>query len=255
MGLASEFPPFTAEQVEVLKQEQRFADVPLERTAELDDTTIVQMCAALLRGNRVKLSYDQLAKLAAASDFEHTDMSQRGNVDFERVIIPDPQALSTEELIATREYARDVETQSLEEVIEGCVANLRLYGFCVVDHVVPREQVDAVRYELSDGMPKPGERTQEQRFRLGPNGSAQSESELIHQPLYCQSLCHPAVVGIAQTMLDAHVRIAQHGRRNVGSDDQMENGEPGGFGPVANRGPLGREWHTGEQRCCPPPPS
>jgi hypothetical protein len=54
-------------------------------------------------------------------------MSQRGNVDFERVIIPDPQALSTEELIATREYARDVETGSLEEVIEGCVANLRLY--------------------------------------------------------------------------------------------------------------------------------
>lgn len=100
---------------------------------------------------------------------------------------------------------------------------------------MPREQVDAVRYELSDGMPKPGERTEEQRFRLGPNGSAQSESELIHQPLYCQSLCHPAVVGIAQTMLDAHVRIAQHGRRNVGSDDQMENGEPGGYGPVANR--------------------
>jgi hypothetical protein len=56
-GLASEFPPFTAEQVEALKQEQRFADVTLERTAELDDTTIVQMCAALLRGNRVKLSY------------------------------------------------------------------------------------------------------------------------------------------------------------------------------------------------------
>jgi hypothetical protein len=188
--LGSELPPFTEEQLAVLRAEQqrpacKFVGVPLDQVAELDDATIVQMCSALMRSN-VKLTYDQLAQLAAANDFEHTDMDQRGNVDFERVMIPDPDALSTEELIATREYARDVETHSLEELIEGCVASLRLYGFCVVDHVVPRDMVDAVRHELSEGMPKPGDRTAEERYREGPSGSSQTESELIHQPLYCR---------------------------------------------------------------------
>eukprot|EP01045_Picozoa_sp_COSAG04_P019020 COSAG04_NODE_1808_length_5520_cov_1.952038_1_plen_42_part_10 len=42
-------------------------------------------------------------------------MAQRGNRDFEAVRIADPEALTTEELIETREYARDVETDSLEE--------------------------------------------------------------------------------------------------------------------------------------------
>jgi hypothetical protein len=44
--------------------------------------------------------------------------------------------------------------------------------------------------------------------------------------------------------MDAHVRIANVGHRNVPSDDQAPDGELGGFGPAANRGPNGREWHT-----------
>ena len=38
---------------------------------------------------------------------------------------------------------------------------------------------------------------------------------------YAKSLCHPAVVGIAKTMLDAHCRIANVGHRNIPSDDQV----------------------------------
>ena len=40
----------------------------------------------------------------------------------------DEAALSTEELKATRAYARDVETDSLEEVISACSENVRRYG-------------------------------------------------------------------------------------------------------------------------------
>ena len=180
----------------------------------------------------------------------------------------DEAALSTEELKATREYARDVETDSLEEVISACSENVRRYGvrarsisaplphcaltrgaasplpaaqpltsvnvrvaqFCVVDHVVPREDVAAAHWELSDdgGLAE-----------LQPD-----KSEITVQPTFAKALCHPAVVGIAKTLLDADCRIANVGHRNVASDDQAPVGERGGFGPAANRGPHGREWHT-----------
>ena len=252
---------FTAEQVAVLRAEQanpncKFADVDLSRCSEsgavvvdvgerldLHEAMIVQMGAALRRAS-VELTEEQQRALGGASEFTYTDMAQRGNRDFEAVRIPDPEALTTEELIETREYARDVETDSLEEVIAGCVASLRRYGFCVVDHVVPREMVPAVYHELSAGMEETmAQLSPEERQRPGPNGTTMGASEIVYQPLYQQSLCHPAVVGIAKTMLDAHVRIAQCGRRNVASDDQAEDGL-GGYGPAANRGPLGREWHT-----------
>ena len=238
---------FTAEQVEVLRAEQANPNCKFAGVDDLgrctDEAMIVQMGAALRRAS-VELTEEQQRALGAASEFTYTDMAQRGNRDFEAVRIPDPEALTTEQLIETREYARDVETDSLEEVIAGCVASLRRYGFCVVDHVVPREMVPAVYHELSAGMEETmAQLSPEERQRPGPNGTTMGANEIIYQPLYQQSLCHPAVVGIAKTMLDAHVRIAQCGRRNVASDDQAEDGL-GGYGPAANRGPLGREWHT-----------
>ena len=68
--------------------------------------------------------------------------------------------------------------------------------------------------------------------------------DIVLQPLFKQYVCHPAVVGIAQTILDNHVRIAHSAGRNVPSDDQAADGELGGYGRAENRGPLGREWHT-----------
>ena len=122
---------FTAEQVEVLRAEQanpncKFAGV-VDLSQCTDEAMIVQMGAALRRAS-VELTEEQQRALGGASEFTYTDMAQRGNRDFEAVRIPDPEALTTEELIETREYARDVETDSLEEVIAGCVASLRRYG-------------------------------------------------------------------------------------------------------------------------------
>jgi hypothetical protein len=180
---------------------------------------------------------------APSVDYE----SHRGNTQpmWRREVDDAPDILTTEELIATRAYARDLEKDSLDEVISGCVASLRRYGFCMVDHVVPRDQVDAVRHELSTEGHAEASRglSDADRVREGPRGPTQMH-EIVLQPLYQQHLCNPAVVGIAQEMLDAHCRIAQAGRRNVASDDQAAEGEAGGFGPVLNRGPDGREWHT-----------
>ena len=157
----------------------------------------------------------------------------------------DPAALSTPQLQRSREYARDLEVHSLGEVVSGCVASLRKYGFCMVDHVVPRAEVAAVRHELStEGYAQAiAGLSEEDRLREGPRGPV-GMHEIALQPLYQRYLAHPAVVGIAKHMLDAHCRIAQAGRRNVLSDTQAPAGEVGGFGPAANRTPDGREWHT-----------
>ena len=138
-------------------------------------------------------------------------------------------------------------------MLTGIDVDVCIVQFCVVDHVVPREMVPAVYHELSAGMEETmAQLSPEERQRPGPNGTTMGANEIIYQPLYQQSLCHPAVVGIAQTILDAHVRIAQSAGRNVASDDQAADGERGGFGPAANRGPLGREWHTVREPWLPP---
>jgi hypothetical protein len=147
----------------------------------------------------------------------------------------DEAALTTAQLVATRAYARDAETHDLEEVIAACSLSLRRYGFCCVDHVIPGKDVEQVKRELSDGLQQ----------HLATLGTQRPRSEIVLQPTFARYLCHPAIVGIAQTMLDAHVRIANVGHRNLLSDDQASHGF-GGFevGPKENRGPHGREWHT-----------
>lgn len=183
-----------------------------------------------------------------APPFEHTPYHHyRGNIGPQGLGWQHPAdeaALTTEELKATRAYARDCEVHSVDEIIAHCSDSLRRYGFCCVDHVVPRDMVDAVYYELSEGQAKKIEAlTPEQRQRPGPDGKPRAMAFLPLQPLYCEYVCHPAVVGIAQTVLDSHVRIAQSAGRNVASDDQSADGT-GGFGPLENRGPLGREWYA-----------
>ena len=150
--------------------------------------------------------------------------------------------LGSAELTATRAYAFDCEASSVDEVIAGAARALQLYGFAVLDHVVPRAEVAAVAHEISDGMdaalaaaPPPQ--------RVGAGGVAQSRHDVVLQPLYQRHVCHPAVVGLARTALDAHVRLAQWSRRNIPSDAQMPAVQPGGFGPVEGRGEFMREYH------------
>jgi hypothetical protein len=90
-----------------------------------------------------------------APPFEHTPYHHhRGNLGPEGLgwqHEPDEAALSTAELVASRAYARDCERHGTEEVIAGCSESIRRYGFCVVDHVVPRDVVPAMYDELSTG--------------------------------------------------------------------------------------------------------
>ena len=66
-----------------------------------------------------------------------------------------------------------------------------------------------------------GDLAPEEKLRPGPDGQTRGMALLgpTLQPLFSQFVCHPAVVGIAQTILDSHVRIANSGSRNLSSDE------------------------------------
>ena len=165
-----------------------------------------------------------------------------GDFGFASDLEPDPAALSTAELVASRAYA--FPASDGERAVAGCVESLRRYGFCVLDRVIPEAAVPAVHDELATVQRRLDAMPAEQRQRPGPNGRAASVNPLVLTPKYAEQLAQPVVAAVARSMLDSHVRIAMQNDRIILSDDDTPNGEPGGFGPIPNRGPDGREWHT-----------
>lgn len=59
----------------------------------------------------------------------------------------DPEA-ATADLARSRAYAFNCAALPLEEVVAGCVDSLSRYGFCVIDNVIPADEVDGIREEV-----------------------------------------------------------------------------------------------------------
>jgi hypothetical protein len=57
-------------------------------------------------------------------------------------------ATFTAELDQSRAYAFDPKILSVEEVVEGCAGSLNSCGFCVIENVIPTEEVPAIRQEI-----------------------------------------------------------------------------------------------------------
>ena len=68
------------------------------------------------------------------------------NRDLLRQATHDPEAF-TAELIRTRAYAFDA-TDPVDEVVKGSIDSLSKYGFCVIDNVIPPNQVGDIREEV-----------------------------------------------------------------------------------------------------------
>eukprot|EP01051_Picozoa_sp_SAG22_P002282 SAG22_NODE_100_length_20558_cov_10.189305_17_plen_412_part_00 len=172
-----------------------------------------------------------------------------GDLGFEPTRQVDRSAPSTQALVVSRSYARSAVTDSEDEIVAGCTDSLRRFGFAVIDSVIPPEAVAGVRDELSTAAERRRQLSHTEQARPGPNGRVGRVNEFVLTPLFAEHVGHPAVGAVVRTMLDSHVRIAMQNTRVIPSDDDTPDGEPGGFGPVANRGPNGREWHT-DVSCC-----
>lgn len=58
-----------------------------------------------------------------------------------------PEAVA-DDLVRDRSYAFSAESLPVEEVVEGCTDSLNLYGFCVIDNLIPSGEVDDIREEV-----------------------------------------------------------------------------------------------------------
>ena len=59
----------------------------------------------------------------------------------------DPASVANN-LARNRSYAFSTEALSIDEVVEGCADSLDRYGFCVIDDLIPSDEVDAIRVEV-----------------------------------------------------------------------------------------------------------
>ena len=179
----------------------------------------------------------------------------------------DPEAISAE-LARTRAYAFSAATDPVDDAVAGCADSLRRYGFCVIDNVIPADQVDAIREEivaaeakvkgniqaikdLSDRTGLGGEEllsaaaanNVELRSVRRTGYPPKPPNDIIWMPRYAQHLPNPVVTAVARRVLDDHLRIAQLHPRNIATD--APDGTPGGFGGPKHRGRADtREWHT-----------
>ncbi|MDE0024622.1 MAG: phytanoyl-CoA dioxygenase family protein [Spirochaetaceae bacterium] len=163
------------------------------------------------------------------------------------------------ELARTRRYAFDAASLPAEQVVAGCAESLHRYGFTVIDHAIPPDQVASVRDEVVAAEAVISRNIAAIRdLQSGNNGTETPPVELrpvrraghprkppndiVWLPRYAQHLANPVVTALARRVLDDHLRIAQLHLRIIEAD--RPDGTPGGFGPVQSRGREFRGWHT-----------
>ena len=182
----------------------------------------------------------------------------------------DPVAASAE-LARTRAYAFSALGTATDSVV-GCADALARYGFCVVDDVIPPDDVPGIRDEIDaaeatiadntaairalleaspdskhsvpalkavlDGAPAGVELRPVRRVGHPPK----PPNNIVWLPRYAPYLAHPVISGVARRVLDDHLKIAQLHLRPIAA---TSGGAPGGFGLAKYRGRADtREWHT-----------
>ncbi|MEM7028945.1 MAG: phytanoyl-CoA dioxygenase family protein [Chloroflexota bacterium] len=180
----------------------------------------------------------------------------------------DPEAM-TADLVRTRAYAFDPNQMPTEDAVAGCVASLDRYGFCVIDNVIPRDEVEAVRDEIVAGQDIANSNVRRIKEIIKQEGLNEQElldhptladgvelrpvrrvglppkppNDIVWMPRFAQHLADPVVTAVARQVLDDHLRIAQLHPRIIQSD--KADGTQGGFGAVEFRGRAdSRRWHT-----------
>jgi len=171
----------------------------------------------------------------------------------------------TADLVRTRAYAFNATTRPIEEVVEGCANSLQKYGFCVIDNVIPPNQVDAIRQEIIDAQSTVQDNIQVFKYLVSSKGLNEQEllatnevelrpvrrvghppkppNDIIWMPQYAQHLANPVVTAVARCVLDDHLRISQLHTRFIATS--KPDGAPGDFITSKNRGRAdSREWHT-----------
>ena len=90
---------------------------------------------------------------------------------------------------------------TLATEIEAHVLQLKEEGWCVIEGVIPQDEVDAVREEV--------ETSQEEYRRFREEHGAWARNVIAFMPSFATYLADKRVLGVAKALLDPHVRISQ----------------------------------------------
>ena len=174
-------------------------------------------------------------------------------------------ATFTDELAQSRAYAFDPTTRPVEEVVKGCANSLSRYGFCVIENVIPTDEVPAIHQEILETQTRVGRNIRAIRELVDSEGLNDQElltsdkvslrpvrrvgrppkppNDIVWMPQYARHLANSVVTAVARQVLDDHLRVAQLHPRIIAASSP--DGTPGGFGTAHHRGRADtREWHT-----------
>ena len=177
-------------------------------------------------------------------------------------------ATFTDELAQSCAYAFDPTTRPVEEVVKECANSLSRYGFCVIENVIPTDEVPAIRQEILETQTRVGRNIRAIRELVDSEGLNDQEllasdkvslrpvrrvgrppkppNDIVWMPQYARHLANSVVTAVARQVLDDHLRIAQLHPRIIAASSP--DGTPGGFGTAHHRDGSGRadtrEWHT-----------
>ena len=84
---------------------------------------------------------------------------------------------------------------------EAHVLQLKEEGWCVIEGVIPQDEVDAVREEV--------ETSQEEYQRFSEEHGRWARNVIAFMPSFATYLADKRVLGVAKALLDPHVRISQ----------------------------------------------
>ena len=139
--------------------------------------------------------------------------------------------------------------------ISGYLESLRVQGFCVIERVIPEDQVDAVRHSVHRGrelLQKDREAELARRLEVErsrnpgyeppgerpPRPPRQPHAELCdiaRNETFAEYLAEPRVLRVVKTMLDTHVRILQ---------TEVEKSSKPAEQPVSQEQLRKRTWHS-----------
>lgn len=96
--------------------------------------------------------------------------------------------------------------------IEAYVSQLRMEGWCLIEGVIPKDRVETIRGEVVAGHQRAIREYEawggSLAFQAGPKGEP-GKNVVAYVPSLAAYFGDERVVGVAQAMLDPHVRIAQ----------------------------------------------
>ena len=178
----------------------------------------------------------------------------------------------TSKLSESRAYSFDPNALSVNTAIKRCIESLNNYGFCVLENIIPAEDIPNIRQEISEAQIAIGRNLRainelvdseelsdqalldsnsvELRPATRRGRPPNPPNDITWMPQYAQYLAHPLVVKVARLMLDDHIRIAQlhpkklHAANPNDPDGNFFGYDRFGLPRLYGGGKNLREWHT-----------